>query len=100
MFYLGQESPLYDTLLRYKNFFNLFDSFVGYINFFLLDDLVDENQKIKSYLPFDNFKTKPSFLDIEEYRMYKKNVMEFIKSRNERIETYANQQTTAQYASL
>lgn len=91
LFYLGQNSPLYDTFLRYKNFFDLFDSFIGYINFFLLNDLVDENQKIKFYLPFDDFKTKPTFSDINEYLLYKKGVINFIKSRNKRIETYANQ---------
>lgn len=91
LFYLGQNSPLYDTFLRYKNFFDLFDSFIGYINFFLFNDLVDENQKIKFYLPFDDFKTKPTFSDINEYLMYKKGVINFIKSRNKRIETYANQ---------
>jgi hypothetical protein len=90
LFYLGQESPLYDTLFRYKKFFELFESFTGYIKFFLLDDLVDENQKIKFYLPFDDFKTKPTFSDIDEYLSYKKGVMNFIKSRNKRIETYAN----------
>ena len=93
LFYLGQESPLYDTLLRYKNFFNFFDSFIGYINFFLLNDLVDENQKIKFYLPFDDFRTKPTFTNIGEYLIYKNGVMNFIKSRNKRIETYANQRT-------
>ncbi len=87
LFYLEQESPLYDTLLRYTNFFNLFDNFIGYISFFLLDDLVDENQKIKFYLPFDDFKTKPTFTNVEEYLKYKKRVMTFIKSRNKRIET-------------
>jgi hypothetical protein len=94
LFYLRQESPLLDTLLRYKNFFDLFESFTGYIKFFLFDDLVDESQKIKFYLPFDDFKTKPKFSDIHEYLMYKNRVMKFIKSRNERIETYANQRTT------
>lgn len=99
LFYLGQDSPLFDTLLRYKNFFDLFESFTGYIKFFLLDDLIDNNQKIKFYLPFDDFKTKPSFTDIDEYLIYKKGVMDFIKSRNKRIETYANQRTTEQNAS-
>lgn len=51
-FYLGQISPLYDTLVRYKYFFDLFDNFIGYIHFFLLEDLIDENQKIRFYLPF------------------------------------------------
>lgn len=94
LFYLEQESPLYNTLVRYRNFFDLFDSFIGYVKFFLLDDLVDENQKIKFYLPFDNFKTKPTFSNIDEYLTYKKGVITFIKSRNNRIETYANQRAT------
>ena len=67
LFYLGQKSPLYDTLLRYKNFFDLFDNFIGYIHFFLLEDLIDENKKIKFYLPFDNFKTCPTFSSTKEY---------------------------------
>jgi hypothetical protein len=84
---------------RYKNFFDLFDNFKGYIDFFLLNDLIDENENIKFYLPFDNFKTKPTFADIEEYLTYKKGVMDFIKARNKRIDNYANQQTTEQNAS-
>lgn len=47
LFYLGQQSPLYVTLMRYKNFFDLFVDFTGYIEFFLLGDLVDEGQKNK-----------------------------------------------------
>jgi hypothetical protein len=85
LFYLGQISPLYDTLLRYKNFFDLFENFIGYIRFFLLEDLVDENQMIKFYLPFNDFKTPPTFSDIDEYLVYKNGVMNFIKTRNKRI---------------
>lgn len=91
LFYLEQKSPLYETFLRYKNFFDLFGNFAGYINFFLLDDLIDETHKIKFYLPFDDFKSKPIFSNIEEYLLYKNGVMNFIKSRNIRIETYVNQ---------
>lgn len=93
LFYLGQNSPLYDTLLRYENFFDLFENFAGYIKFFLVDDLVDETQKIKFYLPFDNFKTKPTFFEIDDYLTYKKGVMNFIESRKKRIEAYTNQRT-------
>ena len=88
LFYLGQKSPLYDTLLRYKDFFDLFDNFIGYIQFFLLDDMLDENKRIKFYLPFDNFKTRPNFSDINEYKLYKKRVINFINSRNKRIDNY------------
>ncbi len=90
LFYAGQQSPLYDTFKRYKNFFDLFGNFKGYIDFFLLNDLVDENENIKFYLPFDNFKTRPTFADIEEYLTFKKGVMDFIKARNKRIDNYAN----------
>jgi hypothetical protein len=90
LFYLGQKSPLYDTLLRYKTFFDLFDNFNDYILFFFLEDLVDENGKIKFYLPFDDFKTRPTFFSTNEYLIYKSNVMNFIRSRNKRIEEYIN----------
>jgi hypothetical protein len=39
--YLGEPSPLSDTLARYPDFFALFGDFAGYVNFFHLQDLVD-----------------------------------------------------------
>ena len=97
-FYKGQQNPLYDTFKRYKDFFDLFENFKGYIDFFLLNDLVDENENIQFYLPFDNFKTRPTFADVEEYLTYKKRVTDFIKARNKRIDKYANKQPTEQNA--
>ena len=88
LFYLDKENPLYFDLLRYKEFFNLFDDFMGYIHFFLLNDLIDENSDIRFYLPFDGFKTRPTFSDISQYLLYKKGVINFIKSRNTRIEDF------------
>ena len=90
-YYLGQESPLYDTLLRYKHFFDLFGSFIEYCRFFLLEDLLDENNDVKFYLPFDNFKSQPTFNGISDYLIYKKGVMDFVTSRNKRITDYSNQ---------
>lgn len=98
LFYLGERSPLYDTALRYKSFFDLFESFRGYINFFLLDDLIDENEKVKFYLPFDNFKTRPTFFNVDDYITYKNGVTKFIKARKTRIANYVNEHTTEQYA--
>ena len=89
-YYLGQTSPLYDTFLRYKNFFDLFDNFIGYVNFFLLDDLIDKNQNIKFYLPFNDFKTSLKLSDIDEYLLYLERVMNFIRQRSKRIENYTN----------
>jgi len=85
LFYLEQKSPLYDTLMRYKAFFDLFENFIGYTHFFLLEDLLDENDRIKFYLPFDDFKTRPTFSNTNEYLLYKSRVLEFINSRNEKI---------------
>ena len=89
LFYIGQTSPLYNTLLRYKEFFDLFENFIGYVHYFLLDDLIDEKEGVKFYLPFDNFKTRPVFSSIEDYLTYKKGVMNFIKLRNKRIIEYS-----------
>jgi len=47
-----------------------------------------QKSKVKFYLPFDDFKTKPVFSDVDEYLFYKKGVMHFIESRNKRIEDY------------
>ena len=87
-FYRGQKSPLYDTLFRYKNFFDLFQDFTGYIDFFLLQDLVGVNQDIKFYLPFEDFKTPPKFSRIADYLDYQKRVLDFIYLRNERIKNF------------
>lgn len=93
-FYSGQASPLHDVLWRYKSFFDLFENFSGYVSFFLLNDLVDEEQHVKFYLPFDDFKTKPAFSNVDEYLLYKKGVMYFIQSRNKRIEDYISKNKT------
>jgi len=87
-FYLGQASPLYEALLRYKFFFDLFDNFMGYVQFFLLDDLINKNQQVKFYLPFDDFKTPPTFSCVDDYLLYKDGVMNFAIKRKERIEQY------------
>lgn len=90
-YYLRQKSPLYNTISRYESFFKLFEDFNGYVQFFLLEDLIDKNEKIKFYLPFDNFATRPSFKSIDDYKSYKSEVIKFILSRKSRIEKYIKQ---------
>ena len=86
LFYQEKESPLFETLSRYRDFFDLFESFSGYVNFFLLNDLLDENQTIKFFLPFDGFQSRWYFTGIDDYLLYKNEVTQFIISRNRRIE--------------
>ena len=90
-FYFGENSPLHDVFLRYQKFFDLFDDFRGYVDFFLLQDLVTENySQVKFYLPFDDFKSAPNFRDITDYLLYKKRVIDFINARSNRIDIMYN----------
>ena len=84
--YLNEESPLSDTLGRYASFFKLFDNFKGYIDFFLLQDLVSEDYlSIKYLISFDSFDNSPLPRDVDEYILYKKNMTNFVTARNQRI---------------
>lgn len=64
---------------------DLFESFENYLEYFLLQDLVDSKGGIKFYLPFDDFNTPPDFNSVEDYLTYKKRVLEFNSLRKERI---------------
>mgnify|MGYP001197613055 CR=1 FL=1 len=87
--YLNEGSPLSDVLQRYSAFFRLLQDFEGYIDFFLLQDLVMEDYKtIKFYLPFDGFNNSPLPSNVHEYLSYKKNMTDFVSSRNQRILSY------------
>ncbi|HVY42413.1 MAG TPA: hypothetical protein VG966_05235 [Hyphomicrobiaceae bacterium] len=85
--YLGQPSPLGDALARYRDFFALFETFSGYVDFFLLQDLVSEDRSaVKFFMPFDDFRTPAVPQDGETYAEYKRLSIEFIKARNRRVE--------------
>ncbi|WP_171175928.1 hypothetical protein [Ruegeria sp. HKCCA4633] len=89
--YRREDSPLATTLQRYASFFNLFESFEGYVNYFHLQDLVTNNhQDIRFYLPFDGFRSSPLPSSVEEYRTYRTGVMAFVAARNQRIDNRVN----------
>jgi hypothetical protein len=84
--YLGQESPLSAVLARYANFFGLFECFRGYVEFFLLQDLVSlDGNSINFFLPFDGFDSPPLPCDVNSYRSYRDNMVDFVTARNRRI---------------
>ena len=84
-FYKNEQSPLYDTLTRYKDFFNLFVDFRSYINFFMLQDFIDEKEQINFSLPFDNFNRPALPQSVDEYKQYKNHTIDLMNSRNKRI---------------
>lgn len=84
--YLNQQSPLTDVLERNANFFKLFTDFKGYVDYFLLQDLVEQDYvAIKFWSNFDNFETAPLPKDKDEYLSYKSELLGFVKARNQRI---------------
>jgi len=89
LYYLGQSSPLYDTFLRYNHYFDLFKSFQGYIDFFLLNDILDSQYRVEFYLPFSGFNSPPHISNVDEYLAYKERVMKFVHARNKRIKEFA-----------
>ena len=86
-YYIKEDSPLHETFERYKQFFNLFESFQGYVDFFLLQDLVTNDYSyVKYFIPFKSFENYPLPNDIEEYKQYKYNLSNFVLARNKRME--------------
>lgn len=84
--YQGSSSPLADVLARYSSFFDLFTNFRGYVEFFLLQDLVSHDfAEVKIAMPFDDFRGSPIPKDLHEYNAYKAASIAFIEARNERI---------------
>ena len=87
--YRGEDSPLADTLDRYSNFFELFEDFNGYVEFFLLQDLVTEAGDVRFAMSFQGFDASPLPGTLSEYLAYRENSIEFIEARNRRIAAYA-----------
>jgi hypothetical protein len=89
-YYKNEESPLYQDLKRYNEFFMLFADFKGCCDFFLLQDLVSgDYSQVNFYLPFDDFKRNPLPIDKDEYMIYSNKTIEFIEKRNARIKIYS-----------
>ena len=92
--YQRLENPLESTLSSPINsfFFSLFRNFKGYVDFFLLQDLVDSNfDRVKFFTKIDKPFVKSPIPDTAvEYRLYKEATIAFVKQRNSRINEWAN----------
>lgn len=85
--YLREPSPLADVLHRYADFFALFEDFSGYVEFFLLQDLVEEDgETIRFFHRFEDFRTPAVPKNADEYLNYLRLSNDFITSRNRRID--------------
>jgi hypothetical protein len=76
-------------LSRYREFFALFESFRGYVDFFMLCDLVIEDcSGVKFFMPFDDFSTPSVPMDRDAYEDYRRLSIEFVEARNRRIDRF------------
>lgn len=84
--YLNGKSPLSDTLARYSDFFQLFGDFRGYVEFFLLQDLVsDDFSGVRFFTPFEDFHPWPLPTTVDAYQSYRQHAEDFLRARNQRI---------------
>ena len=87
--YRGEVSPLAETLARYASFFDLFGNFAGYVDFFHLQDLVDEaTSAVKFFTPSEDFTVSPLPGTLDAYLWYRQHAAAFVESRNRRIATH------------
>ncbi len=84
--YADRDSPLTATLDRYGDFFALFGDFAGYVDFFLLDDLVDDALMVKYFMDFDDFRPPSVPRNLATYLEYRRRSLDFVWARNERID--------------
>ncbi|MDQ0633726.1 hypothetical protein QFZ40_001635 [Arthrobacter pascens] len=85
--YTGElPNKLGEVLDRYSNFFALFKDFDGYVEFFLLQDLINKDGTIRFFHPFDNFSTPVVPKTPDEYLKYLQRSRDFIRARNKRID--------------
>lgn len=84
--YAGEASPLGEVLGRYGDFFALFEDFRGYVEFFLLHDLVNKTiDEVRFFLPFADFTTPALPSGPAEYAEYRRLCLGFLSVRNRRI---------------
>jgi hypothetical protein len=84
--YGGEASPLADVLARYGAFFAAFADFRGYVDFWLLQDIVtDDYSSVRFFTEFDDFRSHAIPQDIETYLEYRSKSIGFVEARNQRI---------------
>ena len=87
-FYAGESSPLDKTLEKDREFFNLFVDFKSYVDFFLLQDCVDENYNVIYGLDTSLFVSMPMPKTLDEYYKWTDFQIDFVMRRGRRIEEY------------
>ena len=87
--YAGEQwSPLAEVIKDYKDFFELFGTFKGFVEFFHFQDLIapgSDYQEIDYFLEPNGFTRSGTPATKDEYVEYRDNVLAFIEKRSERM---------------
>ena len=84
--FVGVTSPLAAVIDRYRAFFDLFRDFAGFIDFFLLQDIVTADYAVRFFHPFDDFgRSSPVPVGAAAYQSYRRDAVRFVDARNQRI---------------
>lgn len=87
-YYAGESTPLDKAFEKSRDFFRLFVDFKGYVDFFLLQDCVDEDYNVKFWLDTPLFVSKPMPKDMDEYQKWIQSQLDFVAKRGKRIADY------------
>ncbi len=87
-YYVGEPSPLDKALEKSRDFFSLFVDFKGYVDFFLLQDCVDNDYNVKFWLETPLFVSMPMPKDLDEYYRWIDSQLDFVAKRGLRIANY------------
>jgi hypothetical protein len=89
-YYRHEDSPMAATLGRYADFFALFEDFRGYVDFFLLQDLVSgDYEAVRFFMSFNDFSPPAIPRDLDTYLEFRRLSIEFAEARNRRIDELA-----------
>lgn len=81
----SQELHATEVFGHYADFFALFVDFGGYVDFWLLHDLVDAGGFVRLFLPSEDFTLPPVPCTLADYLTFCERTLAFVTARNERI---------------
>lgn len=88
--YAGESSPMSRVLERYADFFSLFQSFRGYVDFFHFQDLVTRDyREVRFFTRWDDFTSPALPNEVTTYIEYRDHTLKFLTGRNSRIHAWA-----------
>ena len=88
-YYNGEDSPLYKTILKDKEFFDLFVDFKRYVDFFFLQDAVTEDySNVNIWCGDASFNEDGLPKTVDDYFLFIDREFDFLDKRNARIKEY------------